>query len=386
MKILFVVPSYKPAYIYGGTIVVIYMLAEQLAMQGHDISVYTTNANGHVDLEVATGVEMLVEGVKVTYFKRLTGDHTHVAPALWKRLFSTVKSFDVVHIHSWWNPLNMMAALICTMRGVKPVFSPHGMLSTYIMNTNNRLPKQAVHQLIGKRLLRNSKLHVTSQAEWIEAKKIVPEWTGEVIPNLIQLSEKCYKRTKNEIFTIGFLSRIDPKKGLDFLIKALSKVDFNYKLLVAGEGEENYVNELQNLALENGNSESIEWVGWKNGEEKFEFLASLDLFALTSHNENFAVVVVEALSVGTPALITENVGIYQYVLDSDQGWACELKVEAIIQALNTLYLEKDKIKRINIESPARISDYYAQNDLAQRYVDLYQSEKEQLVSKLPIHS
>jgi len=373
MKILFIVPSYKPAYIYGGTIVVIYMLAEQLALQGHDISVYTTNANGHTDLAVQTGVELMINGVKTTYFKRLTGDHTHIAPSLWKKLYATVKDFDAVHIHSWWNPLTIAAAMICKVKGIKPVFSPHGMLSNYIITTNNPVIKKLIHMSVGKSLLRNSTLHVTAETEWTEAKHIIPEWKGAVIPNLVQLSEKDYNRNANDVFTIGFLSRIDPKKGLDFLIKALSNANFNFKLIVAGEGDESYIRQLKQLAVECGISEKIEWVGWKNGEEKFEFLAGLDLFALTSHNENFAVVVVESLSVGTPVLLSNNVGIYQYVLDSDQGWVSELTVSAITEHLNRLFLEKEKILRINRESPERIKGYYAQNDLAKRYVELYES-------------
>ena len=373
MKILFVVPSYKPAYIYGGTIVVVHILAEQLALQGHDVSVYTTNANGQTDLDVFTGKEIMIDGVKTTYFKRLTGDHTHISPSLWLHLYSTVKQFDAVHIHSWWNPLNIMAAMICRIKGVKPIFSPHGMLSEYIITTNNRLVKRTIHKLMGQRLLKNSILHVTAQPEWEEAIKINPEWKGAVIPNLIQLSEMTHTRQINNVFTIGFLSRIDPKKGLDFLIRALSKVKFDYKLLIAGEGEETYVDELKQLSIDCGNEDKLDWVGWKNGEDKFEFLASVDLFALTSHNENFAVVVVEALSMGTPVLVSNNVGIYQYVIDSEQGWVCELDVNNIAAELDKLFLDKDKIQAINIEAPDRIKSYYAQNDLAKRYIELYKS-------------
>ncbi len=46
MKILFVIPTYKPAYIYGGPIVVVSLLAESLVKYGHEVTVYTTTGNG----------------------------------------------------------------------------------------------------------------------------------------------------------------------------------------------------------------------------------------------------------------------------------------------------------------------------------------------------
>src|SRR6185503_9537557 len=126
MKILFVIPSYKPAYIYGGTVVVSGLLAESLAKQGHEVTVYTTTANGKTELNVETGKEIIVDGVKVFYFKRFTKDHSHISPGLWQKIFHTARRFDVVHLHSWWNPCIVIAAALCKLRGIKPVLSPHG--------------------------------------------------------------------------------------------------------------------------------------------------------------------------------------------------------------------------------------------------------------------
>jgi glycogen synthase len=65
MKVLFIVPYYKPAYAYGGPIVVISMLAERLVLLGHEVSVYTTATNGKTELEVEKNIEQLVDGVRV---------------------------------------------------------------------------------------------------------------------------------------------------------------------------------------------------------------------------------------------------------------------------------------------------------------------------------
>jgi len=371
MKILFIVPSYKPAYTYGGPIVVVALLAEQLVQMGNEVTVYTTTANGKTELEVQPGAEVLVDGVKVTYFKRVTGDHTHASPDLWKHLNKTVKQFDAVHIHSWWNLLVIGAAWVCKRNGVKPVLSPHGMFSNYILETNNSGKKRWIHKLIGKKLLEYSWLHVSTQLEWDESLAIIPQWKGRVIPNLVKLSDKVYERKQNNVFSIAFLSRVDPKKGLDVLIKALSKVDFDYKLKIAGSGEDEYISSLKTLAAECGNAGKLEWVGWKSGEDKFEYLAGVDLFALTSHSENFAIVVIEALSVGTPVMISNNVGLYQYVQQNDHGWVTTMKLDEITATLNTIVRSTSKLQRINNELPGIIHEEYSGANLARQYVELY---------------
>lgn len=371
MKILFIVPYYKPAYAYGGPIVVISMLAERLVLLGHEVTVYTTASNGKSELEVVKNKEVLVDGVKVFYFGKLTGDNTYISWKLWSHLNKTATNFDVVHIHTWWNFLVLGAAVVCGNKGIKPIISPHGMLSDYIIYNRNAFAKKWVHKLLGKKLLKNSWLHVSTEMEWGESKRINDTWNGEIIPNLVKLPGKKYPRPNNPVFTIGFLSRIDPKKGLDVLIKALSKVNFDYKLLIAGSGEPHYIDSLKAIANKYGNSRNVEWVGWKGGEGKFDFLSQIDLMALTSHSENFAIVVIESLSVGTPVFISDQVGLFKYVAENDCGWVTTCDIETVTANLNRLHQEKGKFIRINTETPAQIEKEYEESHLADQYIQLY---------------
>ncbi|WP_207429627.1 XrtY-associated glycosyltransferase XYAG1 [Pedobacter sp. SYSU D00535] len=372
MKILFIVPSYKPAYIYGGPVVVIAMLAENLVKLGHSVTVYTTTANGKAELNVEPGRELTVEGVSVTYFKRLTGDHTHLSFDLWMKLRSSAAQFDVVHIHSWWNVLAIGAALVCYTKGIRPILSPHGMFSDYILKTNNSILKKLVHGLIGKKLLNNSYLHVSTDMELEESRKIIADWEATIIANPVKLSATGYQKATNTDFTIGFLSRIDPKKGLDILLDALAEVSFNFKLLVAGDGEPEYIQSLKNQATQLGIQNQIEWVGWMSGEEKFSFLSGLDLFALTSHSENFAIVVIEALSVGTSVMITDRVGLCKFVQDNDFGWVTGLDAFTVSQALESAFLDITKRLRIAEDVPQKIALEYDELNLAKKYVEMYE--------------
>lgn len=379
MNILFIVPSYKPAYIYGGPIVSVARLAESLVQIGHSVTVYTTTANGKTELDMPVNEAVMMDGVKVRFFKRITKDHTHVSPQLWKETWDTVHQFDAVHIHSWWNFLIMGAAMICTMRGVKPVLSPRGMLCEYVFNSRNQLKKKVLHTVIGKYLLSKTFLHVTSHVEWNDCLKLNTNWRGGLIHNIVDLPympNRAVDGKDENIFTISFLSRVDPKKGLDILLRALGKVDFPYKLRIAGAGEATYVQQLKQIISDNNMEENVEWAGWKNGEEKFTFLADSDLFALTSHNENFAVVVIESLSVGTPVLVSEHVGLSRYVQEKRLGWVTGIEhVDEVKRALKMAYEEKEERCRIRREAVQTIRHDFDEVRLATDYADMYTNLK-----------
>jgi hypothetical protein len=77
LKILNVIAAYKPAVIYGGPTMSVAMLCEELSKAGTSTEVFTTTANGTGELPVKVNKPTVVDGVTVTYFKRITKDHTH---------------------------------------------------------------------------------------------------------------------------------------------------------------------------------------------------------------------------------------------------------------------------------------------------------------------
>jgi glycosyltransferase involved in cell wall biosynthesis len=380
MNILFITPSYKPAYIYGGPTMSISELAENLVKLGHQVTVYTTTANGRNELEVTRGLPINLEGVEVYYFKRITGDHTHISPALWRKLNAHVKEFDLVHIQSWWSILVIGAAWICSVKKIRFVLSPRGMLGRYSFTNQHNISKKWIHRLIGRRLLNKSHLHATSNFEWKECKKLIPSWKGFVLPNLVQLPSGLSVGTREpgRKLTIGFLSRIDPKKGIELLMQALSEVNFDFNLQVAGKGEDNYVKTLHDLALSLNINDKIHWCGWKQGSEKFEFLEKLDLLVLTSYNENFANVVIESLSMGTAVLVSENVGLSDYINEKKLGWVTKPDPTLIRQTLEKIYTEREELKRIRAMASTSIKSDFSHHRLSVQYSDAYQSLIEDL--------
>src|SRR6266567_2457488 len=100
MKILHVVPTYYPAVRYGGPIQSVHGLASALAAYGHDVHVYTTNADGQGVSRVPLDRPSRLDGVTIRYFPTSVGRRVYRSPRMRQALRSNVASFDLVHLHS----------------------------------------------------------------------------------------------------------------------------------------------------------------------------------------------------------------------------------------------------------------------------------------------
>jgi len=375
MNILHVIPSYKPAYVYGGPIYSSSALCEQLVAEGHKVTVVTTTANGKEELNVQQGVVQQVDGVDTIYFKRLTKDHTHFSPALISYLYRNIKKYDAVHIHSWWNLVSIFTLLVCYVRRVRPVVSPRGMLSDYILETNHNFQKKIIQKVVGDPLLSKVKFHATSLAEVHEIKKMYPASQVAEIFNFVTVPEGAVApKTVQPKIRFVFLSRIDPKKGLELLFKALSMVSFPYELTIAGPYKEDYLEQLKTLTREYGIDQHITWVGPVYGDAKFKLLRDHDVMVLTSHNENFANIVIESLAMGTPVLISNMVGLSTYISDNQLGWISGIDPQHIKEVLEQVYAERDKLPAMSAAAPVLMQRDFDRSRLVNKYIELYKSK------------
>jgi glycosyltransferase involved in cell wall biosynthesis len=283
-----------------------------------------------------------------------------------------LKKKQVIHVHSWWNLVVIPTLLICRIRGLRPVFSPRGMLSPFSLKSPI---KRLFHYGIGRWLLESTILHATSMQEAKEALMLIPGWAHFILPNIIDLpSLGVYqnKKTTSDCFRFIFLSRIHPKKGLEMLFASLAELPFNWQLQIVGEGDTEYTSSLQKLAEDFGISNHLVWSGWLNGAEKFQALANADLFVLPSLNENFANVVLESLAVGTPVVISDQVGLHDYISAKNLGWVLPLDKEAWVQALQSAWEDSLSRTRIRLQAPALTHEDFGAEHLAKQYLAAYQ--------------
>jgi glycosyltransferase involved in cell wall biosynthesis len=119
-----------------------------------------------------------------------------------------------------------------------------------------------------------------------------------------------------------FLSRIHPKKGVDLLIQAFAAVahaEPRLQLVIAGPDQVGWQAALQQQAAALGIADRITWPGMLSGELKWGAFRCAKLFCLPSHQENFGIVVAEALACGLPVAIAEPVNISAEVAAAGAG-------------------------------------------------------------------
>jgi glycosyltransferase involved in cell wall biosynthesis len=348
------------------------ILAEQLTKAGIWVNVFTTTANGAGELPVHINEPVMVDGVKTIYFKRITKDHTHFSPSLLAHVWRNVKDFDAVHIHAWWNLVSVLSCLAAVMRNVPVVLSPRGTLSSYSFNNKNSRSKNFIQTVLGKPLLRKCYIHTTSENELLSVNAIVKSKGSFNIPNFIELGENkpSVNSEMSDHIKLIYLSRIEEKKGLDILLDALKMVTIPYKLTIAGDGSADYVNYLKGIAVNNNISDKVNWIGFQQ-QNKFDVLREHDLFILPSHDENFGNVVIESLSVGTPVLISEKVGLADYVKENGLGWICQTNAISVSNAINAIYCNKDMLGAIRAYAPGKIEADFNKSKLVLRYIDMY---------------
>jgi len=133
-----------------------------------------------------------------------------------------------------------------------------------------------------------------------------------------------------------FLSRIHVKKGCDLLIEAFAKVaqtDKKLHLVMAGPDQTGWVASLKSQAETLGIADRITWPGMLQGDMKWGAFYAAEVFCLPSHQENFGIVVAEALACGKPVLISNKVNIWREIEADGAGLVADDTLVGTLQNL-----------------------------------------------------
>jgi len=133
-----------------------------------------------------------------------------------------------------------------------------------------------------------------------------------------------------------FLGRIHPKKGVDHLISAFSKIashNPNRHLVLAGPVSPSYRRLLDHHIVSCAIESQTTWTGHLDGNMKWAAYSSSSLFCLPSHQENFGVSVAEALSASLPVAISSAVNIADRVQATGSGFVRPDTIPGTLDAL-----------------------------------------------------
>jgi glycosyltransferase involved in cell wall biosynthesis len=153
-----------------------------------------------------------------------------------------------------------------------------------------------------------------------------------------------YPELRNKKLAL-FMGRIHPKKGCDLLIEAFAKVlrpHLEWHLVIAGPDQIGWQKELNRRAEQLGLASRATWTGMIGGSLKWGALRAAEVFVLPSHQENFGVVVAEALAAGLPPLMSNKVNIWREIEADGAGMVGEDTLQGICDLLRAYLVLPDQ--------------------------------------------
>jgi glycosyltransferase involved in cell wall biosynthesis len=173
-----------------------------------------------------------------------------------------------------------------------------------------------------------------------------------------------------------FLGRLHQKKGLELLIHAFARVADrcpDAHLVLAGNGDRRYMETVTQMVNECGVASRSTITGWLEDDDKLAALADADLFVLPSLGENFGIAVVEAMACGLPVVISDKVGIWQDVAESEAGIIVHCDSDEIASAIERLVGDSKLRTRLGRNGKNLAGAQFTMDRMAERMEIEYQA-------------
>ena len=274
--------------------------------------------------------------------------------------------FDIVHTHG--PRANYIVSLIHKKINAKWVITVHsdpridfsGLKGKIMLKLNLHALKQA-----------DSLFYMNPDlADYFDSLKIDSNKTFEVF-NAIDFAGINPRFTHQPTFSLLEVARLVDVKNHRLLLEALSKVKFNYRLTLVGDGP--LMDDLRNLTKELGIKDKVEFVGFR--ENTGDYYQECDVSVLTSKSESLPTVYLESAAYGKPVIATD-VGATDKVINDDTGWLIESDNERqLIEALNDAHeVWKDgNLDQKGMALYQEVRDNYSIEELAHKVNDGYEA-------------
>jgi len=259
MKVLHLTPSYEPAWHLGGVVRAVSQLCRGLARLGLEVTVFTTDSGQDRRLAVPVNRPLMVEGVRVIYFKTEISLRYAYSSALQRACHREIKNFDLVHLASFWCYPAIPGVRACVRDRIPFLHSVHGTLRREALR-QNWLKKWLYFNLIELGHIRPAAaLHYTTEMEReLDAFHRFGN-PSFVVSNAVEVEEfrdLPDRGTARQYWGLGadrrvvtFLGRLSKPKALEVLFRAVAKGlrgEAGLSVLIAGPdgGEEGALRQL----------------------------------------------------------------------------------------------------------------------------------------------
>ncbi|MEG4217430.1 hormogonium polysaccharide biosynthesis glycosyltransferase HpsP [Microcoleus sp. Pol14C6] len=397
MRILQIIPSIS--LVYGGPSQMVLGLSAALAAKNIDVTIITTDSNGDIGqnpLDVPLNQPIKQNGYQIIYFRCSPFRRYKFSLNLLQWLNQNAREFDLAHIHALFSPVTTLAATIARYHKLPYIMRPCGMLDPADLQKKKRLKQIYATLLERPNLAGAAAIHFTSKEEAKISERFGLNCTGKMpVPRDLDFTGKMpvprdvviplgvtaglfpQRLRESQVPIILFMSRIEPKKGLDLLITALesilaSGIEFHFILAGSNPQDADYETQIKSKIHYSSLAKYTTITGFVSGDLKVKLLTKADLFVLPSYYENFGIAVAEAMAAGVPVAISDRIHIAEDIQQAEAGWVGPLEVGAIANSIKSALLNPQERQRRGLNGKEYAKKHYNWEAIAQQTIDAYQ--------------
>ncbi len=355
----------------GGVEKYVYYISKELVKYDDcEVKVICANEPDTIDHEEYNGINIQ----RLGYSGKIA--NTNVTLSLPKVLYE--EDFDIIHTHIPTPWTSDWSNILTRIKNKPLVVTYHNdIIGTGLANYIAKFYNATTLKL----LLNKADKIIITQDDYINSPHL-KNYKDKVvtIPNgvdttLFKPGEK--PRKNNQIFFLSVLDRFHKYKGLDYLLESLVGVKEkipDVKLIVGGKGEllEFYKSKTEKLGIK----DNVEFKGFLTDEEVIEYYQESELFVLpsiSSLQEGFGIVVLEALACETPVISTTIVGVSDDVVKTDSGIIIEPKnVKSLEESIVKILTDEKLIKNMGKNGRVLVKQKYEWKKIAESIHNLYE--------------
>jgi glycosyltransferase involved in cell wall biosynthesis len=354
MKIAHVVDSME----VGGAETLVSQICRLQRDQGHDPSVYAVAALG------ALGEQMRTEGFVV---ESHVGMHLVGATRGFYRIFKDLRP-DVVHLH---NPTpTIYAAGAARIAGTHSIVSTrHSLVApphNRIMEMKYAIAATFCDWVVG---ICDATTSNVKDAHSAHSRKVVRVYNGTVP----MLRVSAQQQPPKDGFTLVFVGRLAPVKNHPLLLNAfrsaLSAMP-SLRLWIVGDGSERA--KLESLSSELGIAKQVTF--WGQQLDVAPFFSGADAFVMSSTSEGLPMSLLQAFSLGLPAIVTDVGGMAEVVRLAQAGLVVPSNdAAAMSTAIVRLASAPAERRQFSLNGEAAFVRHFTLDAMVDAYMDLYRN-------------
>lgn len=356
----------------GGVENYVYYLSQELVKKGHHVKVICANEPNSPKEEIIDNITVK----RVPYIGKLA--NTNITPSLPLEILRE-KEYDIMHTHlpTPWSA--DWSAFFSKLKNKPLVLNYYNDIVAQGGISKNIA--QLYNQTFLKLLLKKADRIIIIQENYLHSSPYLSEYADKisVVPVGVDVNlfkpMKLYEH-KNSIFFLSLLDEFHKYKGLEYLLKAIKivKKDIeDIKLIIGGKG--NLLEYYRSMAESLGLEDNVEFHGFIAEDKIVEYYNSCSLFVLpsiSSAQEGFGIVALEAMACEKPVITTDIVGVADDLNNVNAGKIIPPKdVEKLAQAIVELLIHPRMSKKMGINGRKLVEEKYTWLKIAEMTENIY---------------